>query len=99
MYFRTSSLVTLPPGPLPLEVLAVTYDAMISSGVSGFRNFLFFRYPLLLLYEREFFLSFFREFFFDIETVGHSRRMLYMIGGLITERPFPGGIKIQAPVV
>ncbi|MGF7213667.1 2,4-dienoyl-CoA reductase (NADPH2) [Skermanella aerolata] len=36
-----------PPGPLPLEVLAVTYDAMISSGVSGFRNFLFFRYPLL----------------------------------------------------
>ena len=36
-----------PPGDLPLEVLAVTYDAMISSGVHGFRNFLFFRYPLL----------------------------------------------------
>ena len=36
-----------PPGELPLEVLAVTYDAMISSGVHGFRNFLFFRYPLL----------------------------------------------------
>jgi len=36
-----------PPGDLPLEVLAVTYDAMISSGVDSFRNFLFFRYPLL----------------------------------------------------
>ena len=36
-----------PPGDLPLEVLAVTYDAMIASGVHGFRNFLFFRYPLL----------------------------------------------------
>ena len=36
-----------PPGDLPLEVLAVTYDAMISSGVDGFRNFLFFRYPML----------------------------------------------------
>jgi 2,4-dienoyl-CoA reductase (NADPH2) len=36
-----------PPGDLPLEVLAVTYDAMISAGVSGFRNYLFFRYPLL----------------------------------------------------
>ena len=36
-----------PPGDLPLEVLAVTYDAMISSGLYGFRNFLFFRYPLL----------------------------------------------------
>jgi len=36
-----------PPGELPLEVLATTYDAMISSGVHGFRNFLFFRYPLL----------------------------------------------------
>lgn len=36
-----------PPGDLPLEVLAVTYDAMISSGVHGFRNFLLFRYPAL----------------------------------------------------
>ncbi len=36
-----------PPGDLPLEVLAVTYDAMISSGVHGFRNFLFFRFPML----------------------------------------------------
>ena len=36
-----------PPGDLPLEVLAVTYDAMISSGTNGFRNYLFFRYPLL----------------------------------------------------
>ena len=36
-----------PPGELPLEVLAVTYDAMISSGVDTFRNFLFFRYPAL----------------------------------------------------
>jgi 2,4-dienoyl-CoA reductase (NADPH2) len=36
-----------PPGDLPLEVLAVTYDAMISAGVSGFRNYIFFRYPLL----------------------------------------------------
>ncbi|TYC55768.1 NADH:flavin oxidoreductase [Rhodobacterales bacterium] len=36
-----------PPGDLPLELLAVTYDAMISSGVHGFRNFLLFRYPML----------------------------------------------------
>ncbi|WP_299047694.1 NADH:flavin oxidoreductase [uncultured Tateyamaria sp.] len=36
-----------PPGDLPLDVLAVTYDAMISSGVHGFRNFLLFRYPML----------------------------------------------------
>jgi 2,4-dienoyl-CoA reductase-like NADH-dependent reductase (Old Yellow Enzyme family) len=36
-----------PPGDLPLEVLAVNYDAMISSGVHGFRNFLFFRFPML----------------------------------------------------
>ena len=36
-----------PPGELPIEVLAVTYDAMIASGTHGFRNFLFFRYPLL----------------------------------------------------
>ncbi|MFT4254409.1 MAG: NADH:flavin oxidoreductase, partial [Caulobacter sp.] len=36
-----------PPGDLPIDILAVTYDAMISSGVYGFRNFLLFRYPLL----------------------------------------------------
>lgn len=36
-----------PPGDLSLETLAVTYDAMISSGVDGFRNFLLFRYPAL----------------------------------------------------
>lgn len=36
-----------PPGDLPLEVLAVTYDAMISSGIHGFRNYFLFRYPLL----------------------------------------------------
>ncbi len=36
-----------PPGDLPLEVLAVTYDAMIASGTNGFRNYLFFRFPLL----------------------------------------------------
>jgi 2,4-dienoyl-CoA reductase (NADPH2) len=36
-----------PPGDLPLEVLAVTYDVLISSGVYGFRNFLMFRYPFL----------------------------------------------------
>ena len=36
-----------PPGDLPLDWLAVTYDAMIGSGVHGFRNFLLFRYPAL----------------------------------------------------
>jgi len=36
-----------PPGDLSLETLAVTYDAMIASGVSTFRNFLLFRYPML----------------------------------------------------
>ncbi len=36
-----------PPGDLPIDVLAATYDALISSGVYGFRNFLLFRYPLL----------------------------------------------------
>ncbi|TCL75690.1 NADH:flavin oxidoreductase [Rhizobium sp. BK251] len=36
-----------PPGDLSLETLAVTYDAMISSGVFGFRNFLLFRFPML----------------------------------------------------
>lgn len=34
-----------PPGDLPLDILATTYDAMISSGIHAFRNFLFFRYP------------------------------------------------------
>lgn len=36
-----------PPGDFSFETIATTYDAMISSGVHGFRNFLFFRYPLL----------------------------------------------------
>lgn len=36
-----------PPGDLSTELLAVTYDAMISSGVHGLRNYLFFRYPAL----------------------------------------------------
>jgi 2,4-dienoyl-CoA reductase-like NADH-dependent reductase (Old Yellow Enzyme family) len=36
-----------PPGDLPIDVLAATYDGLISSGVYGFRNFLLFRYPFL----------------------------------------------------
>jgi 2,4-dienoyl-CoA reductase-like NADH-dependent reductase (Old Yellow Enzyme family) len=36
-----------PPGDLPIDVLATTYDVLISSGVYGFRNFLLFRYPFL----------------------------------------------------
>jgi 2,4-dienoyl-CoA reductase-like NADH-dependent reductase (Old Yellow Enzyme family) len=36
-----------PPGDLPIDVLAVTYDTLIGSGVYGFRNFLMFRYPFL----------------------------------------------------
>lgn len=36
-----------PPGDLPLDILATTYDAMISSGIFAFRNFLLFRYPAL----------------------------------------------------
>jgi 2,4-dienoyl-CoA reductase (NADPH2) len=36
-----------PPGGFPLEVLATTYDTMISSSGHGMRNFLMFRYPLL----------------------------------------------------
>jgi 2,4-dienoyl-CoA reductase-like NADH-dependent reductase (Old Yellow Enzyme family) len=36
-----------PPGDLPIEVLAATYDVLISSGVHGFRNFLLFRYRFL----------------------------------------------------
>ena len=36
-----------PPGDLSLETLTTTYDAMISSGVHGMRNYLLFRYPLL----------------------------------------------------
>ena len=31
----------------PFETIATTYDAMISSGVDAFRNFLLFRYRLL----------------------------------------------------
>jgi 2,4-dienoyl-CoA reductase (NADPH2) len=33
-----------PPGPLPLEVAAQTYGAMLSSGVHTLRNYLLFRY-------------------------------------------------------
>jgi 2,4-dienoyl-CoA reductase-like NADH-dependent reductase (Old Yellow Enzyme family) len=33
-----------PPGDFSFETIATTYDAMISSGVHGFRNFLLFRY-------------------------------------------------------
>lgn len=33
-----------PPGDFSFETIATTYDAMISSGVSCFRNFLLFRY-------------------------------------------------------
>ena len=36
-----------PPGGFPMDVLATTYDTMISSGDFGLRNFLMFRYPLL----------------------------------------------------
>jgi len=36
-----------PPGGFPLDVLATTYDTMISSGDYGLRNYLLFRYPLL----------------------------------------------------
>jgi 2,4-dienoyl-CoA reductase-like NADH-dependent reductase (Old Yellow Enzyme family) len=36
-----------PPGDLSLETLAVTYDTMLSSGVSTFRNYLLFRYRML----------------------------------------------------
>ena len=36
-----------PPGDLPLDVLAKTYDTLISSGDYGLRNYLLFRYPML----------------------------------------------------
>lgn len=36
-----------PPGGFPLDVLATTYDTMISSSGHGMRNFLMFRYKLL----------------------------------------------------
>lgn len=36
-----------PPGDFDFETIATTYDAMISSGVDTFRNFLLFRYPAL----------------------------------------------------
>ncbi len=36
-----------PPGDFSFETIATTYDAMISSGVHGFRNFLMFRYRVL----------------------------------------------------
>lgn len=36
-----------PPGDMPLETLATTYDAMISAGMNGLRNFILFRYSAL----------------------------------------------------
>src|SRR5215467_7805287 len=36
-----------PPGDFSFETIATTYDAMISSGVDAFRNFLLFRYRML----------------------------------------------------
>ncbi|MGH6936664.1 MAG: NADH:flavin oxidoreductase, partial [Methylocella sp.] len=36
-----------PPGDFSFETIAATYDVAISSGVSTFRNFLLFRYPVL----------------------------------------------------
>jgi 2,4-dienoyl-CoA reductase (NADPH2) len=36
-----------PPGDLSMETLTTTYDAMISSGVNGLRNYFLFRYPFL----------------------------------------------------
>jgi 2,4-dienoyl-CoA reductase-like NADH-dependent reductase (Old Yellow Enzyme family) len=36
-----------PPGEFSFETIAATYDAMISSGVYGLRNYFLFRYPLL----------------------------------------------------
>jgi 2,4-dienoyl-CoA reductase (NADPH2) len=36
-----------PPGGFPFETIANTYEAMISSGVSTFRNYLLFRYRIL----------------------------------------------------
>jgi 2,4-dienoyl-CoA reductase (NADPH2) len=36
-----------PPGDLSLETLTTTYDAMISSGSNGLRNYMLFRYPFL----------------------------------------------------
>lgn len=36
-----------PPGDFPLDILATTYDTMISSSGAGMRNFLMFRYKAL----------------------------------------------------
>jgi 2,4-dienoyl-CoA reductase-like NADH-dependent reductase (Old Yellow Enzyme family) len=36
-----------PPGDFSFETIATTYDAMISSGVDTFRNFMLFRYKML----------------------------------------------------
>ena len=36
-----------PPGDFAFETIAATYDAMISSGVYGLRNYFLFRYPVL----------------------------------------------------
>jgi 2,4-dienoyl-CoA reductase (NADPH2) len=36
-----------PPGDFAFETITATYDAMISSGVYGLRNYFLFRYPAL----------------------------------------------------
>jgi 2,4-dienoyl-CoA reductase-like NADH-dependent reductase (Old Yellow Enzyme family) len=36
-----------PPGDFSFETIAATYDVAISSGVSTFRNYILFRYPVL----------------------------------------------------
>ena len=36
-----------PPGEFAFETITATYDAMISSGVYGLRNYFLFRYPVL----------------------------------------------------
>jgi len=36
-----------PPGGLPLDVVARTYNVLLPSGVYTFRNYLMFRYPIL----------------------------------------------------
>jgi 2,4-dienoyl-CoA reductase (NADPH2) len=36
-----------PPGDLPVDVLATTYDAMVSAGLHGFRNLAVFRSPIM----------------------------------------------------
>src|SRR5439155_26263242 len=36
-----------PPGDLPLDVLARTYNVLLSGGTFTFRNYVMFRYPFL----------------------------------------------------